>query len=266
MAELETDVKVTGESSDATETKGAGATVEGDVKPEGDEPKTPLHLHPRFKELVAEKNTLKQELAQFGGSAVIAEKLRRLEMLEVAHDEPASKKPATKDDISAKAERDYARQVLEELAPEIKEIKALKENLQQAGQLLEMYKTAIEDEAWATTEEIAAELDVDPDQLAQDCIPVIKTDKKLLRMYNSGKSDAAVRGAVKLLQTGRYGSKAADDITKRAERLEKATETQTKVPKTHTPGKTEAPVTQKPPTTWGEAGKRAQARLDKLGT
>ena len=262
-----------GATSDANESQVADdAKIEGGVKPEGELEKLPLHLHSRGKELVAEKNALKGELAefrQFGSSPeVLAEKLRRLEVLEsrlYAEETPTKKTLPTQDELKSKSEKEYARAMLEDLAPEIKDVKALKEVIMETRQLLEGYKTAIEDVAWEQTEELAVEMDIEPDALARLVIPIIKSDAKLLRKYNSGKSDQAVKDAVKILQT-KVGGKPKTDIDKRAEQIKKGTETSSKVPKTHAPGTAEVTVKSDKPTTWAEAAKRAQARIDRMGT
>ena len=237
------------------------------AKPDKELEGLPLHLHPRGKELVAEKNRAKQTAAQyegFGTPTELAQKLARADMLEdlVAADEKKPE-PKTAEERTEAQKAEWARRELEKLLPELKEFNELKNKLGAAEAMIELQKSAIEDEAMETTEELAEELGMDSGALATMLIPVIKTDKKLLRQYNTGKSEAAVRGALKVLQA-KFGGKS--DIKERADALKQADLASHKLPKTHTPGgKPEATAELKKPTTWKEADARANARLEKAG-
>jgi len=241
----------------------------------GEHEKLPLHLHERGKELVAQKNAALAETKRWkalGDSPeIIAEKLRRLEMWEAAEEVEETKpvaKTYTETDFNEQAKQQYARQVIEQIAPEIKEIKALKEKSTQQERVLASFSAAIEDIAWDTTVEIAEELDMEPEALAELVKPVLRSEKKLLRQFSAGRSDIAVKEAVKILQKKIAKQVAKEDsgISTRAEQIKKASETQNKVPKTHAPGKTEVTVKQDDsPKDFKEAEKRLMARLDKQG-
>jgi len=268
MIDATTDV--TSNVTDATEGTSTDAVVDKD---QAELDKLPLHLHPRGKELVAEKNAARREVEAYkrlGVSAeVMAEKLTRLQLLEeMVADEPdeAPKPRPGTDEFTAKAQRDWAKTQLEDLYPEIKEIKSLKELVKIQNEFITAHKVALEEEAWEATEELATEMDIEPDALAKMVIPVLQGDRKLLRMYNAGKADEAVKAAVKVLKTKIAGQTISSDIADRASRITKTTDATTRAPKTHAPGKTETVVKDTKPTTWEEAGARAQARLDKLGS
>lgn len=243
--------------------------TEDDKTPEELE-KLPLHLHERGKELVAEKNEAKAALKAWqalGDPSVIGERLQRLAMWEAAQEAQVEEKPAktySQDELTEKSKRDYARQVLEDLAPEIKEIEKLKAEVKEARDLSLAFKVATEDVAWETTLEIAEEIGMEPDGLASLTIPVIKATPKLARLYHSGKSDEAVRGAVKQLRSKL--SKESSDIDKRAEQITKASETKQKVPKTHAPGKSDVTVKEDDkPKDFKESERRMFKRLEGQG-
>jgi hypothetical protein len=241
--------------------------AEGGETTQEEHEKLPLHLHERGKELVAEKNRYKSEAAKWkalGDSPeVIAEKLHRLAMWESAEDTPSPDPPKklTQDELSEKAKRDYARQVLEDLAPEIKEISSLKKEVQEAKLITDLYKTALEEVAWETTEEIAEELGMEPDALAGVVIPVLKADPKLRRMFHTGKVSESVREAVEMLKSKVGGKAQTADIAERAQQIKKAQETSGRVPKTHAPGKPEPKSEPQVPKTLLEAQARVIKRL-----
>jgi hypothetical protein len=179
-------------------------------------------------------------------------------------EEAPKARPGT-DEFTAKAQRDWAKTQLEDLYPEIKEIKSLKEQVKIQNEFIVAHKVALEEEAWEATEELATEMDIEPDSLAKMVIPVLQGDRKLLRMYNAGKASEAVKAAVKVLKTKIAGQTVSSDIADRASRITKTIDATTKAPKTHAPGTTETRTKTSTPTTWAEAGARAQARIDKMG-
>ena len=226
----------------------------------------PLHLHPRGKELVAEKNKYKDSVAQYerlGAPTDIAQKMARLEILEemVAADDA---KPGTVEQEKEAAQAAWARKQLDRLLPELKAMKGMSEQVKYLSNLIEMHKQAVEEEAWDATQELADQTVLEPDELAQKLIGIIKEDKKLLRMYNSGKSEKAVQKAFEDLPA-KYLRKDAKSIEARAKELKDSKETSGKLPKTHTPGRTEGGPEPKKPTTWAEAEERMKKRMEKMG-
>ena len=246
----------------------------GGVKPGGKEADPlsglPLHLHPRGQELVAEKNAYKskvEEYGRLGAPTELAQKLARLEILEemVAADE---EKPGTKEDEAEAAKSAWARKQLEKLLPELKghakKIAGLETALRGTMELVELYKVANEETAMDTTDELAPLTTLDGEHLAQKLISIIKGDRKLWRLYNTGKGDQAVKAAFEELPA-KYLRKDEASIQARAEALKKSELTTSKLPKAHTPGKPEASPTPKVNTDPKQMEKNIAARLDKMG-
>jgi len=216
--------------------------------------------------LVAEKNQYKskvEEYGRLGAPTELAQKLARLEILEemVSAD---GEKPGTKADEEEAAKSAWARKQLEKLLPELKEFKGMQTALKATIDLLETYKAANEDVAMETTTELAEGTLLEPDDLAQKLIPIIQADRKLLRLYNTGKAAEAVKGAFEDLPV-KYLRKDADSIKSRAEALKKSAETTSKLPKAHTPGKPEASPVPKVNTDPKQMERNITARLEKMG-
>lgn len=261
-----------GESSDSLEPDAEGDAADGEQSETEEDgvDSLPLHLHARGKELVAEKNRYKELVSQyqsFGSPADLARMQARLEIAEgiLAEDVPEQPRgPRTQEDIAKASERQWAREQLLDLLPEVREYAQQRGVGQtQRDASAEVFNAANAELAWEETITIAEELGMEPRALSRLTIPTIAEDRRLARLFAIGRSDQAVRGAVKKLTAG-LGKGASADIKQRAAEMRQAEETSTRLPRSHTPGgRPSPPKSPKVPTTWDEAGERAVARLEK---
>ena len=216
----------------STATPNQSDTAERPSSDTGD--KVPWHEDKRWKEFIAEKNTLKdfKELGVTPGE--LKQRLQRLDYLDglVKQAEEESRRQGEKVEPEDKERAkliEKARKELRELAPELDEVATLK-------QRTDIIFTAAERKAMKTTKSIMEEhgLDTSPkslNEMSEILADIIRGDEDLFYDYLTDTREA-VKDAF-----GRFTKKFRDAAARQeAAEKEGKKEPLSKLPKTHTPG------------------------------